>query len=67
MASFPNGQTSGVPGSYIVVSGGKRGGTSSHNSAVIVPKRLYIEKASAGPTYIVLRKDGDPIDVVELR
>ena len=65
--TFRDGQTSSIPGSYIVVSGGKRGGTSSHNPAVIVPQRLYIEKPNGGPTYIVLRKDGDRIDVVELR
>jgi len=54
-------------GSYLVVSGRSRGGTSSHNPAVFVPQRLYIEKRLGGPTDIVLRKDGDRVDVVELR
>ena len=54
-------------GSYLVVSGRSRGGTSAHNSAVFVPQRLYIEKPRGGPTDIVLRADGDRVAVVELR
>jgi len=57
----------GQRGSYLVVSGRSRGGTSAHNSAVFVPQRLYIEKSQGGPTDIVLRKNGDRVDVVELR
>jgi hypothetical protein len=66
--SFNAGQTSGVPGSYLVVSGRSRGGTSYHNRFVLVPQRLYIEKSQGGPADLVLRKGaGDSIDVVELR
>jgi hypothetical protein len=57
----------GQEGSYLVVSGRSRGGTSAHNSAVFVPQRLYIEKPRGGPTDIVLRADGDRVAVVELR
>ena len=57
----------GRGGSYLVVSGRSRGGTSAHNSAVFVPHRLYIEKRLGGPTDIVLRRDDDRVDVVELR
>ena len=66
--SFSAGQTSSIPGSYLVVSGKTRGGTSYHNRFVLVPQRLYIEKSQGGPTDLVLRKDGgDNISVVELR
>ena len=66
--SFTAGQTSNVPGSYLVVSGRSRGGTSYHNRFVLVPQRLYIEKSQGGATDVVLRKDaGDRVDVVELR
>jgi hypothetical protein len=57
----------GQGGSYLVVSGRSRGGTSAHNSAVFVPQRLYIEKSRGGPTAIVLRRNGDRVEVVELR
>jgi hypothetical protein len=65
--SFPEGQTSSIPGSYLVVSGKTRGGTSYHNRFVLVPQRLYIEKSAGGGTELVLRKDGDSVSVVELR
>ena len=52
--------------SYLVVSEKTSGGTSYHNRFVFVPKRLYLEKSS-GPTEVVLRKNGDRIDIVELR
>ena len=42
--SFPEGRTSSVPGSYLVVSGKTPGGTSYHNRFVFVPQRLYIKK-----------------------
>ena len=61
------GQTSNVWGSYLVVSGKTRGGTSYHNRFVFVPQRLYVEKDRGGMTELVLRKDGDRISVVELR
>lgn len=66
--SFGPGETSNVPGSYMVVSGVTRGGTSYHNRFLLVPQRLYIEKSHGGPTYLVLRKEGDgTVSVVELR
>ena len=66
--SFPAGETSKVPGSYLVVSGQTRGGTSYHNRFVLVPQRLYVDKGRGGATDIVLRKNGKGgIDVVELR
>jgi hypothetical protein len=61
------GQTSNVWGSYLVVSGKTRGGTSYHNRFVFVPQRLYVEKDRGGLTELVLRKYGDRISVVELR
>ncbi len=45
--SFSTGQTSNIPGSYLVVSGKTRGGTSYHNRFVLVPQRLYTRKAMA--------------------
>jgi len=65
--SFPEGRASSVPGSYLVVSGRTPGGTSYHNRFVLVPQRLYIKKEHGGPTYLVLRRDGDGVSVVELR
>jgi len=65
--SVTEGQASNIRGSYLVVSGKTRGGTSSHNPAVFVPLRLYIEKPQGGRTEIVLQKLGDRIDVVCLR
>ena len=65
--SVTEGQASNIRGSYLVVSGKTRGGTSSHNPAVFVPLRLYIEKSQGGRTEIVLQKHGDRIDVVCLR
>ena len=66
--SFSAGQTSNIPGSYLVVSGRTRGGTSYHNRFILVPQRLYIEKDQGGPTDLVLLRDGnDNISVVELR
>jgi hypothetical protein len=65
--SFPEGRTSSVPGSYIVVSGKTPGGTSYHNRFVLVPQRLYIKKDHGGPTDLVLRRDGDRVSVVEIR
>lgn len=65
--SFVAGRDANVRGSYLVVSGKSRGGTSSHNPAVFVPLRLYIEKNQGGPTEIVLQKHDERIDVVCLR
>ena len=65
--SITVGQTSNVWGSYLVVSGKARGGTSYHNRFVFVPERLYVEKDRGGLTQLVLRKDGDRISLVELR
>ena len=65
--SFTEGQAPNIRGSYLVVSGKSRGGTSSHNSAVFVPLRLYIQKSQGGVTEIVLQKHGDRVDVVCLR
>jgi hypothetical protein len=66
--SFSAGQTSNIPGSYLVVSGKTRGGTSYHNRWVLVPQRLYIEKSAGGPSELVLRRDSDDsISVVALR
>ena len=64
--SFSPGQTSSIRGSYLVVSGKTRGGTSYHNRFVLVPQRLYIEKAQGGPTALLLRKDGDGVSVVQV-
>ena len=65
--SLVEGRDPTVRGSYVVVSGKSRGGTSSHNPAVFVPLRLYIEKSQGGVTEIVLQKHGDRVDVVCLR
>ena len=66
--SFSAGRTSNIPGSYLVVSGKTRGGTSYHNRWVLVPQRLYIEKSAGGPSELVLRRDSDDsISVVALR
>lgn len=65
--SFIAGRASGIPSSYLVVSGKTRGGTSYHNRFVLVPQRLYIEKVAGGPTELLLRRDADSISVVELR
>lgn len=66
--SFTPGHAAGVPGSYLVVSGTRRGGTSYHNRFVLVPRRLYVDKVRGGITELVLRKGaGDSVNVVELR
>ena len=66
--SFGPGRASGIPGSYLVVSGTRPGGTSYHNRFVLVPRRLYIDKARGGATELVLRKGaGDTVNVVEMR
>lgn len=66
--SFTAGQPSNVPGSYLVVSGTTRGGTSYHNRFVLVPQRLYIEKGQGGPSELVLRKSRDGnVEIVEVR
>jgi hypothetical protein len=65
--SFIAGQTTNIPGSYLVVSGKTRGGTSYHNRFVLVPRRLYIEKTAGGPAELVLRRDAESVNVVELR
>ncbi len=65
--SFSTGQPSGVPGSYLVVSGKSHGGTSYHNRFVLVPRRLYIEKGAGGPAELVLRKDTANVAIVEVR
>jgi hypothetical protein len=63
----PSATNTDVWGSYLVVSGKTSGGTSHHNGFVFVPNRLYIEKPKGGPSEVVLRKDGDRIDVAEVR
>jgi len=65
--SFVAGQTTNIPGSYLVVSGKTRGGTSYHNRFVLVPQRLYIDKTAGGPAELVLRRDAGNVNVVELR
>ena len=65
--SFRDGRTSGIWGSYLVVSGKTSGGTSYHNRFVFVPERLYIKKDRGGATELVLRKEGDRISVVAVR
>jgi hypothetical protein len=65
--SFVEGQPTRMPGSYLVVSGKTRGGTSYHNRFVLVPRRLYLEKSAGGPAELVLRREGENVDVVELR
>jgi hypothetical protein len=66
--SFVAGRSTDVRGSYLVVSGTTRGGTSYHNRFILVPQRLYIEKSQGGPTEVVLRREGnDNVSVIELR
>ena len=65
--SFPEGRTTSVAGSYLVVSGKTPGGTSYHNRFVVVPQRLTIKKEQGGTTDVVLRKDGGEINVTALR
>jgi hypothetical protein len=66
--TFSPGQTSNVRGSYLVVSGKSRGGTSYHNRFVLVPQRLYIEKSQGGSTALVLQRDADDtVRLIELR
>jgi len=66
--SFVAGQTSSILGSYLVVSGTTRGGTSYHNRFVLVPQRLYVEKSQGGPSELLLRRGRDGnVEVVELR
>jgi hypothetical protein len=65
--SFVAGRESSIPSSYLVVSGKTSGGTSYHNRFVLVPQRLYIEKGAGGPTELLLRKEGESVNVVELR
>lgn len=66
--SFIAGQPSNIPGSYLVVSGTTRGGTSYHNRFVLVPRQLYIEKAQGGLTELVLRRNREGnVEIVELR
>jgi hypothetical protein len=65
--SIAAGQASNIWGSYLVVSGKTSGGTSYHNRYVFVPQRLYLKKDLGGSTELLLRKDGDRINVVELR
>jgi hypothetical protein len=65
--SIASGSAANVWGSYLVVSGKNSGGTSYHNRFVFVPQRLYVEKTFGGSTELVLRKDKDRINVVEVR
>jgi len=65
--SYTPGNTSGIAGSYLVVSGKAPGGTSYHNRFVLVPRRLYIEKSAGGPAEIVLRRAEGNVSVVEVR
>ena len=65
--SFPEGRTTSVARSYLVVSGKTPGGTSYHNRFVVVPQRLYVKKDQGGTTDIVLQKDRDQVAVVEVR
>jgi hypothetical protein len=65
--SFIAGQTTNIPGSYLVVSGKTSGGTSYHNRFVLVPRRLYVEKTAGGAAELVLRRDTGTVSVVELR
>jgi hypothetical protein len=65
--SIAAGQTSSIWSSYLVVSGKTPGGTSYHNRYVFVPQRLYLRKEHGGSTELVLRKEADRINVVELR
>ena len=65
--SFPEGRTTSVAGSYLVVSGKTPGGTSYHNRFVVVPQRLYAKKDQGGTTDIVLQQVRDQVAVVEVR
>lgn len=66
--SFNAGQKSTIPGSYLVVSGTTRGGTSYHNRFVLVPQRLYVAKDQGGAAELVPRRDHDGnVEVVDLR
>lgn len=66
--SFNPGQPSDIPGSYLVVSGKSRGGTSYHNRFVLVPQRLYVEKIQGGSAELVLQRDASgSISLIELR
>jgi len=66
--SFVAGRRTDVRGSYLVVSGKTRGGTSYHNRFILVPQRLYIEKNQGGSTELVLRREAnDDVSVIELR
>jgi len=65
-ASEP-GQESNAANSYLVVSGKTPGGTSYHNRFVFVPMRLYVRKERGGTTEVVLRKDGQHVNVVDVR
>src|SRR6516164_3792694 len=65
--SFPEGRTTSVAGSYLVVSGKTPGGTSYHNRFVVVPQRLYVKKDQGGTTDIVLQQVRDQVAVVEVR
>jgi hypothetical protein len=66
--SFVAGRGTDVRGSYLVVSGKTRGGTSYHNRFILVPQRLYIEKNQGGSTELVLRRERDDnVSVIELR
>ncbi len=65
--SFPPGQSSSIPASYLVVSGKSAGGTSYHNRFVVVPQRLYLEKRAGGPAELLLRKEGANVALVEVR
>ena len=61
------GQESNAANSYLVVSGKTPGGTSYHNRFVFVPMRLYVRKERGGTTEVVLRKDGQHVNVVDVR
>ena len=65
--SIASGQTSAVWSSYLVVSGKNSGGTSYHNRFLFVPQRLYLKKDDGGSAELVLRKDGDRINLIEVR
>lgn len=51
---------------YLSVSGSRGGSTTCHLRAVVVPMRLSTEK-QGGTTEVVLRKNGQTIEVVTLR
>jgi len=62
----PSNQTQAPYGGYLVVSGQNSGGTSYHGRFVYTPARLYVQKHNAAAK-ITLRKNGDRIEVVELK